>query len=347
MQGEQVGTVTFGMFDWVDRGVGSTQQLYEERLQLIAAADEAGFYAYHMAEHHGTPLGMAPSPAVFLSAVAQRTRRLRFGPMAFLLPLYEPLRLVEEVCMLDHLSGGRVELGISRGVSPHELACFGIDAAGTREIFDEALEVFRAAMTEPTLNYQGRHFQYHDVPMELAPLQRPYPPLWYPTHNPDSVAYAARHGFHFASLGPVALLRQLTAAYRKTWAEHRDDTGRINGHVAEPRLAAMRQIFIAETDAEAMRIAREAYRTWYDSITRLWHRHDDHSVDMLFDWDAGLAAQTILIGSPATVRAQVSELVAEGGVNHVVGAFAWGSLTQAQSLRSLDLFVREVMPVVA
>ena len=306
--------IAFGMFDWIDQGETSTQQLYAERLELIAAADRAGFFGYHLAEHHGTRLGMAPSPALFLSAVAQRTKQIRMGPMAFLLPLYNPLRLIEEVCMLDHLSGGRVELGISRGVSPHELACFGVEVAGTREIFTEALEVFRAGMTRDVLTYQGRHFQYHEVPMALRPLQQPYPPLWYPTHNPESVEYAARHGYHFASLGPIPLLRQLTDRYQTIWAAHQHDPERINGHIAAPKLAAMRQIFIADTDAEAMTIARDAYRTWYESITWLWHRRQDHAVDQLFDWDGGLAAETILIGSPATVREKVTRLAAESGI---------------------------------
>src|SRR5581483_10532560 len=113
--------VRFGMFDWIDRRPAPLGQIYEERLQLIEAGEAAGFFCYHLAEHHATPLGMAPSPALFLAAAAQRTRTIRLGPLVYLLPLYEPLRLVEEVCMLDQLSGGRLELGVGRGVSPWEL----------------------------------------------------------------------------------------------------------------------------------------------------------------------------------------------------------------------------------
>jgi alkanesulfonate monooxygenase SsuD/methylene tetrahydromethanopterin reductase-like flavin-dependent oxidoreductase (luciferase family) len=342
-----VTNVTFGMFDWLDRGTGAIGQLYADRLALIELADRAGFYAYHLAEHHGTPLGMAPSPAVFLAAVAQRTRQIRLGPLAFLLPLYEPLRLVEEVCMLDHLSDGRLELGISRGVSPYELGCFGVDTGQTRERFTETLAIFRAAMLGDTLNYAGRYFTYRDVPIEMKPRQLPYPPLWYPTHNPESVEYAARHGYHFASLGPIALLRELTDRYRRIWAAHRDDPDRINGHVAAPKLAAMRQVFVADSDAEAMAIAHGAYRDWYASITKLWHRHQDHSVDGLFDWESGLKGETIIVGSPARVREQIVRLVGESGINHVIASFAWGSLPAAHSMRSLRLFASEVMPALA
>ncbi len=139
--------VDFGLFDWIDRGKAPLHQLYEERLQFLEAADALGFFCYHLAEHHATPLGMAPSPALFLAAAAQRTKRIRLGPLVYLLPLYNPLRLVEEVCMLDQLSGGRLELGVGRGVSPYELAYFGVDADGTRPIFDEALAVLIAGLT--------------------------------------------------------------------------------------------------------------------------------------------------------------------------------------------------------
>src|SRR5467141_4885595 len=117
--------VSFGLFDWIDRGTQPLSQLYEERLQLLAAADEAGFFCYHLAEHHATPLGMAPSPALFLTAATQRTRRIRLGPLVYLLPLYDPLRLIEEVAMLDQLSGGRMQVGVGRGISPIELGYYG------------------------------------------------------------------------------------------------------------------------------------------------------------------------------------------------------------------------------
>ena len=95
----------FGIFDHLDDSGLPLSQHFEARLKLIEAYDRAGFYGYHLAEHHNTPLGYAPSPSVFLAAVAQRTEQLRFGPMVYLLPLYHPLRLIEEICMLDQMSG--------------------------------------------------------------------------------------------------------------------------------------------------------------------------------------------------------------------------------------------------
>jgi alkanesulfonate monooxygenase SsuD/methylene tetrahydromethanopterin reductase-like flavin-dependent oxidoreductase (luciferase family) len=336
--------VAFGLFDWIDRGEAPLHQLYEERLQLLEAADAAGFFGYHLAEHHATPLGMAPSPALFLTAAAQRTRRIRLGPLVYLLPLYHPLRLIEEVCMLDHLSGGRLELGVGRGVSPYELGYFGVDATGTRALFNEALAVLIAGMTHERLTFEGQHYRYRDVPMELHPLQHPYPPLWYPTHNPESVEYAARHGYHFVGLGPAAHVRQHVDAYWQTWKAHRQEPGRLNGHVAEPKVGILRQVCVADTDDEALEATRAAHRHWYHSITKLWHDHDDHTPDGLFAWETATQHETIIFGSPARVRAQVARLLEVSGCNYVICAFAWGTLPHEQTRRSLCLFAEEVMP---
>src|SRR5881394_2376470 len=131
----------FGIFDHLDRNDLQLSEYYEARLKIIEAYDRLGFYAYHVAEHHATPLGLAPSPSVFLSAVAQRTRRLRFGPLVYALPLYHPLRMIEEICMLDHLSGGRLEIGFGRGSVPAELIYYGTSPDEAQEIYAEAAEL--------------------------------------------------------------------------------------------------------------------------------------------------------------------------------------------------------------
>src|SRR4030088_3283070 len=130
----------FGVFDHLDRDEQTLRDYYRTRLQIIEAHDQLGFYAYHVAEHHATPLGMAPSPSVFLAAVAQRTRQLRFGPLVYALPLYHPLRMIEEICMLDQMSGGRLEIGFGRGSSPSELIYYGQNPEHSQRIYAEALE---------------------------------------------------------------------------------------------------------------------------------------------------------------------------------------------------------------
>jgi len=166
----------FGVFDHLDRNDLPLQAFYAERLKIVEAYDRCGFHAYHTAEHHSTPLGLAASPSVFLAAVAQRTRRLRFGPLVYTLPLHHPLRVVEEICMLDQLSKGRFELGVGRGISPIELRMYDLDPEQAPAMYAEALEVILRGMTSPRLNFEGKFYNYRDVPMELTPFQTPYPP---------------------------------------------------------------------------------------------------------------------------------------------------------------------------
>ena len=117
----------FGLFDHVEDGERPLATLFDERLTFAQAADDAGIYCLHVAEHHATPLNMVPVPGVYLGAVARATKRMRLGPLVYLLPLYSPLRLIEEICMLDNLSRGRLDVGVGRGISSIEMSFFNID----------------------------------------------------------------------------------------------------------------------------------------------------------------------------------------------------------------------------
>ncbi len=339
--------VTFGLFDWVDWHDVPLGQLYEERLRVVEAADAAGFACYHLAEHHQTPLGMTPSPSVFLAAVAQRTRRIRLGPLVYLLPLYSPLRLISEICMLDHLSGGRLELGVGRGVSPYELGYHGLDAAQTRPIFQEALQVILAGLTRERLTFHGQHFHFQDVPMELKPVQKPYPPLWYATSNLASVPFAAERNLHLIGLGPAEDFRPFVQKYREVWAQHRDDPARLNPHVSAPRLGLNRLVVVAETDRQAEAAVRAAHPRWAASFVKLWEEHGDTTYHHRVNLETALQRETILCGSPQRVRKQLERLAEVAGVNYVTCCFAWGDLTVEQSLRSVRLFAEQVAPAFA
>src|SRR6478735_9287104 len=186
-------SMEFGIFDHLDHTGMDLRTQYAQRLELAALYDELGFYAYHLAEHHSTPLGMSPSPSVFLSAVIQRTRRLRIGPLVYLLPLYHPLRLIEEVCMLDNLSGGRLMLGIGRGVSPIEAGFFGNGPDGQQALYDETLDILLKGLSSDHLDHHGAHYRLDNVPMVLRPFQRPHPELWYGVRSAESTLWAARN----------------------------------------------------------------------------------------------------------------------------------------------------------
>ena len=153
--------VAFGLFDHLEQRAGQApHDTYAGRIRLVQAAEQAGFHAYQVAEHHFTPLGLAPSPSLFLAALAPVTQRIRLGSLVHLLPLYTPVRLIEEICMLDQLSGGRLELGIGRGVSPFELGHYGVDFLASRDSFEETLTALIAGLTQPQLHARGAQFRY-------------------------------------------------------------------------------------------------------------------------------------------------------------------------------------------
>src|SRR5687768_17184806 len=173
------GAMELGVFDHLDKRDVPVHEHYESRLRLLEKYDAAGFYSYHLAEHHATPLGLAPVPGLFLAAATQRTRRIRLGPCVYCLPLYDPLRLIEEVCMLDHLSRGRFDFGVGRGIVPYEMAFFDLHHLETEEIYQETLAIVLQGLTSEVLDHRGPRYRYRKVPMVLRPFQQPHPPLWY------------------------------------------------------------------------------------------------------------------------------------------------------------------------
>jgi alkanesulfonate monooxygenase SsuD/methylene tetrahydromethanopterin reductase-like flavin-dependent oxidoreductase (luciferase family) len=326
--------VAFGIFDHVDRGDEPLGTLFAQRLQLVEAADAAGFRTYHVAEHHATRLGMAPSPGIYLAAVAQRTRRLRFGPLVYLLPLYAPLRLIEEICMLDQLSGGRFELGVGRGIVPYELAYCGINFMDAQEMYEEALEIVLAGLRGGRLTYRGRHYQYRGVPMELEPVQTPHPPLWQGVVRPDGAADAARRGVNIVSTLGSTPLKQVVERYREAAGTRADAL----------LVGAQRHVLVADTDAEAMKLARPAYLRWYESLTSLWRAFNSIPLRFSETLERAVENDVAIVGSPATVRAEVERHLATSGCNYFVGRFMYGNLPHDVARRSQELFAREVMP---
>jgi alkanesulfonate monooxygenase SsuD/methylene tetrahydromethanopterin reductase-like flavin-dependent oxidoreductase (luciferase family) len=326
----------FGVFDHLDRGKRSTSDLYDQRLQIVEQYDRAGFYAYHLAEHHSTPLGMAPSPGVFLSAVAQRTKTLRFGPLVYLLPLYHPLRLAEEIAMLDHLSNGRFEIGIGRGRSPIELMLYGQDVAEAQAVFEEAFAVLQIAFSSDRVTYEGKHFKFRDVPVELRPLQRPHPPFWYGIGTPESATEYGEQGFHGVTLAKPGAAAELTRCFHEASARA-GWRGR--------RMGICRFIVVGETDREAQDLAHRAYPAWHASFFELFRRYGQKPVQIWPDRFEDMAANGLAFaGSPGTVTDALREQLGVVGANYLVGQFVFGDMTLAESTKSIALFASAVIP---
>src|SRR5215813_11786408 len=236
----------FGIFDHIEPvPYLRLDQIYRERLLQIERLDAAGFYAYHLAEHHTPAIhSLAPSQNVFLGAVAQRSRRLRFGPCVYVLPLHHPLRLIEEISMLDHLSEGRLEIGVGRG---GVLEAYFWGQEGDSETnyarYVETLAIIKEGLSHEHLTYRGRFHSFESLPMYLRPLQQPYPPLWY-MRNPVT---AAREGMHTIIVGSIDGLAVAVPRYRAAWEEHQG-SGALTMQGHEPMIGLVVHLVVAETD---------------------------------------------------------------------------------------------------
>ena len=336
----------FGIFDYVDFRDEPLTKTYDDRMTLIRAAEAAGFYSYHITEHHVTPLSGTPSPSVFLAAVARETKRMRLGALLFLLPLYHPLRLLEEFYMLDNLSHGRLDIGVGKGVSPFEFAAMGADLKQSEEMFDEAFAIVHEGLTRDRLNYKGKHYQFNNVPMVIKSVQKPHPPLWYGLRaGPSGSLLPARYGMNVVTLGTDERAEQAIKRFREAWKEHAPERAKIGSPVVDPIIGVVRGIVIADTDAEAERIARPAYQHWFDNVCWLWRDNNAYpTIPLSEDYDESCRTGTMVVGSPDTVRRILIEQAKRCGHNYLVLKLAFGSLTHAMEMRTLELFRTEVMP---
>ncbi len=374
--------IRFGVFDHIEHLPDvPLHRIYEERLQQMEALDQAGFFAYHLAEHH-TPAvhSMAPSQNVFLSSAAQRTKRLRFGPGVYVLPLHHPLRLIEEVSMLDHLSGGRLELGVGRG-GVLEAYFWGQDGdeASNRLRYDETLETLRRGLANDELTFEGQFYRFDQVPMRLRPLQRPTPPFWY-MRNPE---VAAEHGMNCIVVGSLDTLEANVMRYRRLWGEHNPSPLTIQGR--PPMIGLVVHCLLAEDEEQAIAEAKPAAAAYgwnlgtprrleaeRRKLTQFVNAEgtgprpvqpERHTApEERRDLEASLAKLAeeerkqrdarrrtpgglpgFVVGTPETVTSYFDEYMLTGA-NYMVLSFQWGNLNHAQAMRSIRLFREHLMP---
>lgn len=243
--------------------------------------------------------------------------------------------------MLDQMSGGRLLLGVGRGISPIELRYYGLDPEKTPGMYAEALEVILRGMKGGTLTFEGKYYQYRDVPMEMEPLQRPHPPLWYGLGRAEAIPWAAQNRINIVGNLGGAGMRALTDRYRAEWA--------ALGHAAEdmPLMGSSRHVVVAQTEREALEVARRGYDKWRTSFLKLWKMHNmmpvAHAVFPERFEDAEAQGRAVA-GTPDKVRDFLLHAADEGGLNYLLCRFAFGDITGDEALHSLDLFTRHVMP---
>jgi alkanesulfonate monooxygenase SsuD/methylene tetrahydromethanopterin reductase-like flavin-dependent oxidoreductase (luciferase family) len=245
--------VKFGVlqfFSWPERRV-ALPTVYARALQRVEIMDRAGYDAVWLAEHHFSTYSVCPSVHMMGVEVANKTERLRIGMAVSLAAFYHPLRLAEEVALLDILSGGRVNWGAGRGFDTTEFKVFGVPIEESAARFQEAVEITLAAWKSERLTWSGRYWQFADVEVLPKPLQQPHPPVWLAAGSPEAIQWAARRGYSIL-LGPHQTFAENAAnheRYRQELEAH--------GHSIVGRdLPIARLVAIAESDAAAEATAR-------------------------------------------------------------------------------------------
>ena len=245
----KVGLLQF--FSWTGRVPVST--VYERAMDRVAMMEDSEFDCIWLAEHHFTSYSVCPSVTLMGTHIAARTKRLRIGTAVTLNAFYNPLRLAEELGMLDVFSNGRLNWGSGRGFDQTEFRSFKIDVAESYDRFREAADVVRAAWSGERFSHHGQYFDYDDVMVLPKPQQEPHPPIWLAASSPDSVRKAAADGYSIlmdphAANGEIALKRRI---YQEEMEAH--------GHSVEGRdLPMARYIAVGATHAEAEAVARRS-----------------------------------------------------------------------------------------
>jgi alkanesulfonate monooxygenase SsuD/methylene tetrahydromethanopterin reductase-like flavin-dependent oxidoreductase (luciferase family) len=328
----KVGVLQF--FGWLDRSI-ELESVYRRSLERIEIMDRTGYDCVWLAEHHFTTFSVCPSVHLMGMAAAARTKRLRIGTAVSLAAFYHPLRLAEEVALLDILSGGRVNWGAGRGFDRTEFDNFGVPPNESVSRFRETVEVVLAAWTEDRLTFSGKHFRYDDVDVLPKPLQKPYPPTWMAASSEPSVEWAAERGFSIL-MDPHSPHRDI-ARKQRLYEEHLVAAG----HRFEGReLPVARLLAVARTREAARAVAERGVRWIIDSYADIKHRpvlpFGSLGPDLGGDRVGKYLREMVIHGTPESVRDEIARLRSEMNLEYLLCA--------PLSQETFALFTDEVLP---
>ncbi|MFN0071845.1 MAG: LLM class flavin-dependent oxidoreductase [Chloroflexota bacterium] len=316
---------------------GPEPEFYRRMLEQISLLDELGFYQAWVTEHHFHEYGgTVPDPAIFLAAAACRTRQIRLGVAISVLPLHHPLKIAESYGMVDVISNGRLDFGIGRGNSELEQAQFGIDYAESPVRFRESAEVIQQAWSQTHVNYKGRHYQYDDIRVLPAPVQRPHPPFWVAANrSDDTYRWAGEQGCHLLVLPYMyepAVLRQAIDTYR---------AGLERSDIAPSSREVLGRVYVYVADSEAAAV-REAGQY----LDHYWAVAAQHSRVQMSARSAAeqIAQGKVIAGSPEHVAELIQKHGNELGMTIASCSFHFGGMPQEMALTNIQRFADEVMP---
>ena len=343
---------------WGKAGMTPSER-YQQLWRELELCDELGYDYGFAVEHHFRPdESWMTAPNFYAIAAGARTRRIRLGAMGHIVPLHDPVRLVEEITLTDQMLDGRIDVGLVPGIVPSYFEPFKVDYATRRAKTIEFVGFLKAAFADGApFDFAGEFHQYENLLLAVNSLQKPHPPLWMETRDPDTLAFCAREGVNtgyfllFPRLDAAPRYRTFLADWKKAGWEHK------------PNIAYSTVVYVDETDekalATALTEAGRAYRGFFPATdggvaqaqlvtAELFEQRGEPGaaevIRHLLDPDYLLENDLILIGSPDTVTRKLKEYATEGMFNTFLGELNFGDLAEDDVMRSIRLFGTEVMP---
>ena len=318
---------------------------YQDMLRCLPRAEELGYVSAFQVSHHVQKDGLCPGPLVALGGAAAVTQRMRVGTGVLLVPMYAPLRLAEDIAVLDNLSNGRFILGVAPGYVSEEFAAHGVPRNQRVGRLEETLDLMTLAWREERFSFDGRYFKVPEACLTPKPVQKPHPPIWYGVSAPGSIRRAARR---HAVL--VASPRHGIAELKEHFRIYDEAASEFGFKPAERPV--IRQVFVAETRNKAEKVAAPAvgylYRELYGAKSAQGERElrtDDGRVIS----DRQQATYEALkdryaIGEPDFVYESLKRCQTELRATEIICWMHMPGIRGEDAMRSVELFAKEVMP---
>jgi len=334
---------------------------YEQLWRELALCDDLKFDYGFCVEHHFCPQeSWISSPSLYAVGAGARTKHMRVGPMGYIVPLYNPLRLAEEIAIVDQMLGGRMEVGLVPGINAKYFEPFGLDYDFRKSPTIEYLDYLRAAYgDEQPFSYKGENYETESAQISVQPMQKPYPPLWMQSRDPETLEFCAANGMNTGYF--LVFPRDEAAPRFRKYLEDWDKAG----WNYRPKIAYSTVVYVDETDEKALDTAlfraSRAYEgflapavgdeTFEERVAahakKFNARGEDGAAQImanLFDPEYLFEHNLVFIGSPETVTRKLKEAATKGVFNTFMGEFNFSDLGEEDLMRSIRMFGEQVMP---
>ena len=328
----------FGIFIFGDNhpDLGrSNQKYYEEVLTMAEWAEELGFDSFWLGEHHFYWYGTCVSPPAVIAALGQRTKKIRLGPAASVLPFHHPLVVAEEYALADNLCGGRLNFAIGSGFSPVEHKTFGMSMEEARERYWESFDLILKAWTQEEFSHKGKFYQIENGSLYMKPVQKPMPPIWVAASSDETLIKTGELGF--STMG-IPFVRSNTILDVKEKNDLFKESYFRAGHKDQPDIIVALHVYLQRSEEDAVKSARPHYARVADYLKT--SRRPGAPVP---DFDNIKKEKLALFTTPENAVAILNEYE-KIGVTHIICMVNFGGVPMPEVLRTLELMSKEVMP---